>query len=216
MNLTLGIKQALRRAGGLVTRTLLTEKMRFVHNSWHYSWPLTPDVCPCDVHFCEYLEQHRIRERSIFHFGSGGHHLVGLRNRDGGLDNEILAITASPAEHAQYVSQVIRSPELGRHYRVLFSDIYELGPASLPTFDVATLFHLCEFADSVPNPRRLDDRLVLDLFVSKVVPGGCLLFYSGSYGYHAARPLIERAVAEGRLSFLETWKSLVVYRVGSA
>jgi hypothetical protein len=206
-------KGAIKRIGGFVARAVLTEKMRFVHNSWHYSWSFRPDLCPCDLHLCEYLVERNVRGQSIFHFGTGGHHLVGLRNRDDGLGNEILAITAAPAEHARYVSEVIRSPLLGRHYRVLFADIYDLCSASLPTFDLATLFHLGEFADAVQTPRRMDDRLLLDLLISKVVPGGRLLFYSGSVGYSIAGPLIDRAVAEGRLSFLESFKSLIVFRV---
>ena len=42
-----------------------------------HSWPFRPDVCPCDVHLCDYLDERTIRGRTVFHFGTGGHHLVG-------------------------------------------------------------------------------------------------------------------------------------------
>ncbi len=204
--------RALVRAGALKERalgTLMPSRMRFVH----FDWPLRPEVCPCDVHCCEYLAERDIRGRSVFHFGTGGHHVVGITNRDRGLDNEILGITASPPEHSRYVRLVIRSPSLGKHYKVLFADIYDLGNAGLPTFDLVTLFHLCEFSSPADPRRRMDDAGVLDLFLSKLSPGGRILFYRGSFGYQAATPLIERAVGGGKMSFVECYKSLDVYQV---
>jgi hypothetical protein len=192
-----------------VLRKLMPSRMHFVH----YQWPLMPEVCPCDIHFCDYLAERSIRQRAIFHFGSGGHHLVGFRNRQQGLANEVLAITASPREHARYVKEVIRDPSLGEHYKVLFADIYNLRPASLPVFDVITLFHLCEFGDPGNRSRRLDDQGVLDLFLSRAVPGGKLLFYADSSGKRETQSLIERAVTGGRIRFEEQYRSLLVYRI---
>ena len=203
------------RAGDLkerALRALMPSRLHFVT----YSWPLRPETCPCDVHFCQYLEERGIRRRSIFHFGSGGHHLVGRQNRDRALDNEVLAITVSPAEHARYVALVIRDRSLGRHYKVLFADIHDLSAASLPTFDVVTLFHLCEFGEQQDGGRRMNDAAVLDLFLSRLAPGGLVLFYPGSFGYQQAAPLVEGAVAAGRLSLLERYRSLVVYRGAGA
>ena len=108
-----------------------------------HSWPLRPDVCPCDVDLCHYLDSRAVRGRSVFHFGTGGHHLVGLRNHANGWANEVLGLTLSPSEHERYVRLVVRDPSLARHYKVLFADIYSLAAAALPTFDVVTLFHLC-------------------------------------------------------------------------
>jgi hypothetical protein len=165
------------------------------------------------VHFCSYLEERNVSKKSIFHFGSGGHHLVGRRNRDAALENEVLAITASPREHARYVKKVTRDPSLGRHYRVLFADIYDLSAASLPEFDVVTLFHLFEYTPTDDQRRRLDDAGVLDLFRSKLTRHGRLLFYEGSIGRPRTRGIIERAVADGKISFEEQYKSLLIYRV---
>jgi hypothetical protein len=202
------------RAGALRERALrgvMPGRMRFVH----YSWPLRADLCPCDVHFCEFLEERNIRQRSIFHFGTGGHHLVGLRNHDAGLQNDVLGLTVAPKEHLRYVRKVIHDPLLGRHYKVLFADIFSLSAATLPVFDLVTLFHLCEFTDASTAGHRLTDAEVLHLFWSKTAPGGLLLFYPRSYGYKKLTPLIEQAVNDGKLAFVESYKSLVVYRASA-
>jgi hypothetical protein len=189
-------------------RALMPTRMRFVH----YSWPLLPDICPCDIHLCDFLKERGIRGQSVFHFGTGGHHLVGLRNREDCLDNDILSITASPGEHARYLSFIVREPALGARYKVLFADIYNLRPAVLPTFDVITLFHLCEFREDRSPRRELDDAGVLDLFLRRAAPNARLIFYERSAGRGAAEPLIERAVGERHLSFDERYRSLLVYR----
>jgi hypothetical protein len=177
-----------------------------------YTWPLRPDNCPCDVHLCEYVEERGIRGRSIFHFGTGLHHLVGLRNSERGWQNEILAVTASPREHLRYVHRVVRDHSLGKHYKVLFADIYDLDDLLLPTFDLVTLFHLCEFTPTRTAATRLADGGVLALFVAKLATSGRILFYQGSDGFGRTEPLIRREVEVGRLSFEERYKSLVVYR----
>ena len=47
---------------------------------WEYSYPLEPDVCPCDVHFIEYLQDNNITNKAISHFGTGEHHILGKNN----------------------------------------------------------------------------------------------------------------------------------------
>ncbi len=191
-------------------RRLMPARMRVP-----YSWPLLPQYSPCDLHFCDYVEERKIRRQSIFHFGTGLHHIVGLRNRGAGWENEILGITASPREHASYVRRVVRDPSVGEHYKVLFADIYSLGPASLPTFDMVTLFHLCEF-----TPRSTEqggqagtaDSAVLSLFHSKLAPGGRIVFFENSDGYPRTTLLLGTEVAEGRLVLEERYKTLLVYR----
>ena len=193
-----------------VLRTLMPSRMRFIH----YSWPLRPGVCPCDIHFCDYLQERNIRGKAIFHFGTGGHHLVGLRNRFDGLANDVLGLTVSPREHARYVARVVRDPSLGRSYKVLFADIYSLSASCLPEFDVVTLFHLCEFVPGDGGGHRTSDCEVLRLFCSRLLPGGLLVFYPGSYGYPQAAPFIAQAAADGHLAFVEDYyKSLAVFRV---
>jgi hypothetical protein len=181
---------------------------------FHYSWPLRPEDCPCDLDFAELLVARGIRRKSIFHFGSGGHHWIGRCNHEAELGNEVLALTLSPREHASYVRSIVRDPSLGRHYKVLFADLYALNTAALPTFDIVTLFHLCEFSPPAGDPQRLDDEQLLRLFCSRLSRDGLMIFYSGSFAFAKQAPIIEQAVARGLLSFVEEFKSLRIYRAG--
>jgi hypothetical protein len=101
---------------------------------------------------------------------------------------------------------------LGRHYKVLFGDLYTLSEAALPRFDLVALFHLCEFGDSASTARRIDDEGALQLFCSRLNPGGILLLYRGSFAFSRTQPLVATAVAAGLLSFVEDYKSLAIYR----
>ena len=177
-----------------------------------YSWPLRVAVCPCDADLCDFLRDRQLRSRSIFHFGSGGHHLVGVRNLADGLDNDVLAITLAPSELRTYVDRVVRDPALARHYKVLFADIHSLDSRTLPMFDIVTLFHLGEFGDEASAARRVDDAAVLELFISRLAPRGLMLFYPHSFAYAKVTPLIDQAVARRQLEFVENVRSLSVYR----
>jgi hypothetical protein len=68
-------------------------------NIWDESWDLHVQQCPCDVHFLEFLEERGIRDSAIFHFGTGNHHIVGIRTAEDGRGNSVLGITASPQEY---------------------------------------------------------------------------------------------------------------------
>src|SRR6267142_2851575 len=100
-------------------------------NFFDSSWPLRADICPCDVDFLEYLKLRQIKDKIIFHFGSGAHHILGRENH---LDqpNEILAITASQGEYEDYISLIINNPMIACNYKVLFADIYTLSYRLLP------------------------------------------------------------------------------------
>jgi hypothetical protein len=148
----------------------------------------------------------------VFHFGTGGHHLVGVRNHVEEWRNEILGLTLAPGEHARYVSRVIREPALARHYKVLFADIYSLSAEALPEFDLVALFHLGEFGDPASGGRRHDDGGVLRMFCSRIRPDGLLLLYRGSFGFPRIEAVVASAVDGGILSFAEDYKSLSIYR----
>lgn len=200
------------RVGAVKERALrhvMPSRMRFVH----YSWPLRPDVCPCDIHFCEYLKERNIRRNSIFHFGTGGHHIVGLRNQEFGLENHILGLTVSPNELRSYVTRVVRDPHLGKYYKVMFADIYTLSASCLPCFDIVTLFHLSESTDAENVGLRMNDGETFRLLCSKIVSGGLIFLYRGSYGYPRCAPLIDQAVADGQMAFAEQYKSLDIFQV---
>ena len=207
-----GLWRAYVRVGDMKERALrhmMPSRMRFVH----YSWPLRPGVCPCDIHFCEYLKERNIRRKSIFHLGTGGHHIVGLQNQEVGLENNILGLTVSPNELRSYVTRVVRNPHFGKYYKVMFADIYTLSASCLPSFDMVTLFHLSEFSDAENIGPRMNDSETLRLFCSKIVSGGLLFLYRGSYGYPRCAPLIDQAVADGQMAIVEQYKSLNIFQV---
>jgi len=130
-----------------------------------------------------------------------------------GLNNEILAMTATPSEHARYLRRVVRDAAFGARYKVLFGDIYQLAAATLPSFDFVTLFHLAEFA--APDPaRRLDDVGLLTLFLAKLSAHGRLLFYSNSSGRRATERILAHYEARQALVLEEKFRSLLIYRAG--
>ncbi|MEY2575509.1 MAG: hypothetical protein QOF80_996 [Verrucomicrobiota bacterium] len=184
-------------------------------NYWQDSWPLDRERCPCDIHFIEYLTKSGAASKSIFHFGSGEHHLLGRANVVAPKRNEILAITASKSEHAAYVELIIRNPEIAKYYKVLFGDIYTLSAAVLPNFDFVTLFHLCEFYDSAKSAyARHNDESLLELFLSKLKPGGRILFYRHSSAFPKARLIIQDCLSSGRLVEEEDYRSLLICKAG--
>lgn len=186
-----------------------TQKM----NVWRHSWALDPDMCPCDVDFCDYVDESGISDQVIFHFGSGEHHIVGRRNFELDAPNHILSVTASEAEHAAFIRYIVDNPKASNFYKLLFIDIYTLSARILPTFDVVTLFHLCEFfREKTTQYTELDDRGLVDLFLSRLKPGGQILFYPGSVAADEMRSIVNENVAAGKLIFDNEYKSLMIYR----
>lgn len=162
---------------------------------WKDPWPLDVAQCPCDVHFTDWLEETGVQNASIFHFGTGDHHHVGKTVAMSGSGCSVLGITATRPEYSSYMDLVIAEPRIGQRYKVMFSDIYQLEPALLPTFDVVTLFHLCEFWSETNAPyASIDDAGVLKAMASKVKLGGTLLFYTRSFAYRLAEPLIDQVL----------------------
>ena len=180
---------------------------------WDVNWFLDVEQCPCDVHFVEWLQAEGVRGRTIYHFGTGGHHHVGLANLAKGAPNAILGITASPKEYDDYVKLAIQHAELSRNYQVVFGDIYLLNPRLLPRIDIATLFHLCEFrGDSQDAYGGLTDRQVVDTMLDAMAPGGIISLFKGSFAFPAADPIAKALVANGRLEPMPGYKSLDFYR----
>ena len=181
-------------------------------NYWEWSWPLMAETCPCDVHFVEYLQAHRVNDKVIFHFGTGEHHILGKKNNGTGRTNEILAITASPVEYYKNIQIIIDNPSVARTYKVFFGDIYTLTPRIIPDFDLVTLFHLCEFYDEERSAyAQLDDASLLELFLSKLKPEGKIFFYKQSSHFDEAQAIIEDFVQEGKMTQVDEYKSLLVY-----
>jgi len=154
-------------------------------NYWNETWSLDEKQCPCDIHFCEYLQEKGVEGAAIFHFGTGNHHIVGLKTA--AANCAVLGITASPQEYDDYVELLIKNPRLGHTYKAYFGDIYQLDARLLPEFDYATLFHVGEFRtpenDAYGALTDLDMTLLL---ADKVKPGGEIHFYTGSFAYDKA------------------------------
>ena len=189
-------------------------------NIWDESWDLREDECPCDVHLIEWLDRNRVTDAAIFHFGTGAHHHVGIENARPTRRNAVFGITASPQEHEAYVALAIRWPELLHFYTAVFGDIYLLNEKLLPSFDVVTLFHLCEFRGEGNDAYgAMTDLELTNLLTDRTRPGGHILFYPGSFAFDradsSARDVIALWERERSVERLGRFKSLLVYRKGS-
>jgi SAM-dependent methyltransferase len=177
------------------------------------AWKLDRQSCPCDCQLSEYLQQANHHNQHVFHFGTGGHHIVGRENHQLAQPNQIMAITASHPEHTAYVKLVLQERGMDKHYKVLFGDIYTLDARNLPMFDVISLFHLCEFY--LPDQAAFvhhDDRSLLDLFITKLNPDGKVIFYDRSNNWPEAQLLVEALAARQVIVPVETYKNLRIYR----
>ncbi len=182
-------------------------------NTYDDAWDLLVDVCPCDVHVTEFLEARGIENANVFHFGTGTHHHVGIRCHENGSNNRVLGITASVGEYETYVKLAIDRPEVSRTYKAFFGDIYLLEPKLLPSFDVVTLVHLCEFRTGAMDAYgALTDRQLIDLFTAKLNPGGYIIFYTESNGWKRSIPIVEAWARESGFEKTEDFKLLAVYR----
>lgn len=178
-----------------------------------YVWDLDVAQCPCDVHFLELLAERGIEGKRIFHFGTGNHHVVGLRSAESGQGHSILGITATPKEYTSYMDLVIEKPLVGSHYKVFFGDIYQLDGRLLPRFDIVNLFHLCEFRAAKNDAYgALDDRALALMLLEHLEPGGLMIFYTGSFAYPDAAPIVDALEREGRLEAAGTFSSLRLTR----
>lgn len=178
---------------------------------WKDPWPLDEKQCPCDVHFTRYLAEKNLKEQAIFHFGTGDHHHVGLQAPAGG--HAVLGITATEAEYSSYIRLAVSNPQLGRFYKVLFSDIYQTNLRLLPVFDIVTLFHLGEFWSQNNAPfASFDDAGLLDGMAGKVAPGGLVMFYTGSFAYDVAARLIPDWAKKHGFGEEERFETLRIFR----
>jgi hypothetical protein len=178
---------------------------------WKDPWPLDEKQCPCDVHFTRYLATNGLKNQRIFHFGTGDHHHVGLQAP--GAGHSVLGITATEAEYSSYIRLVVENPVLGKHYKVLFSDIYQTNLALLPEFDIVTLFHVGEFWSANNAPfASVDDAGLIEGMAGKLTRGGRLFLYTGSFAYDVAERLIPAIAARTGLIEEPRFETLRVFR----
>ncbi len=182
---------------------------------WDEDWQLDEGVCPCDIHFVQWLEKSGIEGKSIYHFGSGGHHIVGMDNMKKGAPNTILSITAAPKEFEHFIQLAIEQPTLSRDYQCYFGDIYLLNPKLMPRIDIATVFHLCEFRSEKQDAYGgLTDVQVMETLLDMIPADGRVLLYNKSRDWWRAEPLAKEIVARGLMRHVETFGTLEVYAKG--
>ena len=183
----------------------------------NYQWDLRIKECPCDVHFIDWLDENSIKDASIFHFGTGGHHHVGIECAKPERRNSVLGITAAPQEIESFIAFVVDRPGLARYYTAVFGDIYLINSKLLPCFDVVTLFHLCEFRNWAHDLYGgMTDLEVTQVLTDKTRSGGYILFYPGSLGFNlagnAAADVIAQWAEESPVERVGEFKTLLVYR----
>lgn len=180
---------------------------------YHDTWDLRAGVCPCDVQFNQWIDKTNIENSAIFHFGTGSHHIIGIKAAEDGRNNCVLGITASPGEYDAFVKLAIDRPAVEKICKVFFGDIYQIEDRLLPTFDVVTLFHLCEFRDE-----RTDaygghtDRHVLDMLTAKTRKGGYILFYTKSSAFEKTAKILNVWEKEAAVEKVGLHGLLMVYR----
>ena len=182
-------------------------------NYWDEKWNLQASVCPCDVHFNEWVVSRKLTAKNIYHFGTGTHHIVGLRQAE--LGNRVFAITASKEEYESYIALVTENPRVAKSYLAYFGDIYLTNAKLIPDLDVVTLFHLCEFFHENTASAAyggITDGALLDLMTDKTRVGGHILFYRGSIAYGETKPIIAAWEKKRRVEPLAAFKTLQIYR----
>ena len=128
-------------------------------NLWDAKWDLDEAQCPCDIHFNQWIEANKITGKTIYHFGTGTHHIVGLTQAANGSDNVVFGITASTVEYEAYIKLAIERPQLSKSYLAYFGDSYLTNARLLPELDIATMFHAGEYiGDNTTSPEYGGDR----------------------------------------------------------
>jgi hypothetical protein len=182
-------------------------------NYWGEKWDLHVNVCPCDQHFNEWVEDQKVTGKTIYHFGTGTHHLVGARQSE--LGNSVFAITASKEEYESYIELIIGNSKVAKSYVAYFGDIYLTNAALIPEVDIVTMFHLGEFISENTTSAGyggLTDRGVLDALTARTRAGGHILFYPGSNGWEVSKPIVAAWEKERPVERAGMFKTLLVYR----
>ncbi len=91
-------------------------------NLWDDKWDLQVDICPCDAHFNDWIESNAIRDKTIYHFGTGTHHVVGIRQAENGSGNRVFGITASKEEYEAYIDLISTNARVARSVRRVISN----------------------------------------------------------------------------------------------
>ena len=153
------------------------------------------------------------KDAVVFHFGTGNHHIVGLKLAENGSNCAVLGITASPQEYDDYVDLLIGNPRLGHTYKAYFGDIYQLDSRLFPRLDYVSLFHVGEFRTPENDAYgALTDLEMTLMLADKLNPGGEILFYSGSFAYDKAESVGQELCKQRPFEPAGEFKSLRIFR----
>ena len=184
-------------------------------NFWDAKWDLDEAQCPCDIHFNQWIEANKIVNQTIYHFGTGTHHIVGLTQAANGSNNAVFAITASTIEYDAYMKLALDRPQILKSYLVYFGDAYLTNARLLPQLDIATMFHAGEYIGAnttSPEYGGMDDLGLTRILVDRMRPGGHVLFYTGSFAFDKAEAIVETLSREKKMERAGAFKSLLVCR----
>jgi hypothetical protein len=182
---------------------------------WDAAWDLDLRLCPCDLHFMEWIKQEKIKGKVIYHMGTGTHHLVGVENLKMGEPNYFIGVTASPGETEAYTRMSIEEPRLSRNYTMHFGDIYLFNGKLLPKFDIATLYHVGEFwNEKTATYGGVTDEEVVRKVIRQMKKNGIISFYEGSDGWAKTKPIVAKLVKEGLFRKTGSYQKLSFYTVG--
>jgi hypothetical protein len=184
-------------------------------NFWDAKWDLDEAQCPCDIHFNQWIEANKISGKTIYHFGTGTHHIVGLTQAANGSDNAVFAITASTTEYDAYIKLAMDQPQILKRYLAYFGDGYLTTARLLPEIDIATMFHAGEYIGAnttSPEYGGIDDLGLARILLERMRPDGRLLFYTGSFAFDKADALARVLEGENKLVRNGMFKSLLVCR----
>lgn len=184
-------------------------------NLWDAKWDLDEAQCPCDIHFNQWIEANKVANKTIYHFGTGTHHIVGLTQAANGSNNVVFGITASIVEYEAYIKLVNERPQLSKNYLAYFGDIYLTNPRLIPPINIATMFHAGEYIGentTTPAYGGVDDLGVTRILLDRMRPDGHVLFYTGSFAFDKADAIADTLAREKKLERVGTFKSLLVCR----
>jgi hypothetical protein len=184
-------------------------------NFWNSRWDLDEAQCPCDIHFNQWIDANGITGQTIYHFGTGTHHIVGLTQAANGSGNVVFAITASTVEYEAYMKLALEQPRVVKSYVAYFGDAYLTNPRLIPQLDIATLFHAGEYIGENTTSAEyggIDDLGLTRVLLDRMGPDGQMLFYRGSFAFDKAEAIVDALAREGELARAGTFKSLLVCR----
>ena len=167
------------------------------------------------THFNEWIAKNKIKNKLIYHFGTGTHHVIGIKQATNKSGNAVFAITASKEEYEAYIElstdEGAGVESLCRLFRRHLSDQPE-APAGL-----RRRHHVPSVRVLLPNTASkayggMTDEKLLDLFTAKTKKSGHILFYMGSMAWNKALPIVQKWEKRAPVKRVGEFKTLLVFR----